>query len=61
MRRARSSWYGTSRAKIAPVAGALKMAATPAAAPATNSTRRLLPAVKRGKRRCRNEPKYEPR
>jgi hypothetical protein len=32
IRRARSSWYGTSSANTSPVAGALKMAATPAAA-----------------------------
>ena len=46
---------------MAPVAGALKMAATPAAAPATIRTRRLLPWVKRGKRVWRNDPIDDPR
>ena len=62
MCRAKSSWYGTSRANTAPVAGALKIAATPAAAPATSSTRRSaspersggapLQVRRRSRRRC---------
>ena len=61
MRRAKSSWYGTSMAKMAPVAGALKMAATPAAAPATRRTRRsTLPVIRRSFR-CRNVPIDAPR
>ena len=44
-----SSWYGTSSANTAPVAGALKIAATPAAAPATRRTRRSAPRNALGK------------
>ena len=47
MRRARSSWNGTSIAKIAPVAGALKIAAMPAAAPATSSRLGSAPTEQR--------------
>ena len=56
MRRARSSWYGTSRANTAPVAGALKMAATPAAAPATSRTLLSAREKKRLNRRCSADP-----
>ena len=51
IRRARSPRYGTSSANTAPVAGALKIAATPAAAPATRRTRRSAPRI--GLRRAR--------
>ena len=47
-------------AKIAPVAGALKMAATPAAAPATMSTLALLPVRKRRRRVVATEPMVPP-
>jgi hypothetical protein len=60
IRRARSSRYGTSRAKIAPVAGALKIAATPAAAPATSSVRWSLPRNGAGSFRWMSEPIAEP-
>ena len=42
---AKSSAYGTSIAKSAPVAGALKIAATPAAAPSAPCTRARQPAA----------------
>ena len=60
-RRASSSWYGTSIAKIAPVAGALKIAATPAAAPATISKRRSASRKSRGRRRWVCDPIVAPR
>ena len=55
-----SSRYGTSSAKIAPVAGALKIAATPAAAPATSSVRWSLPRNGCGSRRWIIAPSAEP-
>ena len=58
---AESSWYGTSSENTAPVAGALKIAATPAAAPAVSSTRWSPSVNKRGNRRRMNAPIDEPR
>ena len=56
MRLAVSSRNGTSRAKMAPVAGVLKMAATPAAAPATMSTFTSVSRNSRRNRVCRPVP-----
>ena len=60
IRRARSPRYGTSSANTAPVAGALKIADTPAAAPATSSTRRSASRNGRGNRRWMADPIVEP-
>ena len=55
-----SSWYGTSSAKTAPVAGALKIAATPAAAPATSSTRLSAREKKRWNLSWTERPMLDP-
>ena len=60
MRRAIWSRNGTSSAKIAPVAGALKIAATPAAAPATSNVRWSAPRNAAGRRRWIMAPRADP-
>ena len=60
IRLAVSSWKGTSMAKIAPVAGVLKMAATPAAAPATISTFMSTASNQRRNRVCKAVPMAAP-
>ena len=60
LRRATSARYGTSMANRAPVAGALKMAATPAAAPATSRSLASSREKKRAKRRWAVDPITEP-
>ena len=60
LRCAKSSAKGTSIAKSAPVAGALKIAATPAAAPAVMSTRLSTGRNSQPMRRCTNVPTVPP-